>query len=416
MNKSDSERIAGYLEDNGYKQANNRKNAKVVIINTCGIRQSAEDRVCGLISMIKKENSKAIIVLTGCLSKRIDVQKKFLKKVDIWLCIEEIYKLIFKLNKFYNNYCSSKNNKLKNKNYLKIKPKHNSSFSAFVPIGNGCNNFCSYCVVPYARGREKYRLAADILKEVKELICRGYKEIILIAQNVNSYKSGNINFVKLLQMINEIKGEFWIRFLTSHPKDMNDKLIKAIAECDKVCKHIHLPAQSGDSNILAKMNRKYNISHYKKLINKIKRFMPQASITTDIIVGFPGETKAQFINTKKLFREMKFDMAYISKYSPRPGTVAEKLKDNVKRSEKKVREEELMKILRKTAFDNNKKYKNKIFRILVESRNKNGEWIGRTETNKKVKFISDNNKNLIGEFRIVKIENTQDFGLKGILK
>jgi tRNA-2-methylthio-N6-dimethylallyladenosine synthase len=222
----------------------------------------------------------------------------------------------------------------------------------------GCNNFCSYCVVPYTRGREKSRPAETIIKEVKYLARNGCKEILLLGQNVNSYSSTDyslqttakksreavvrsrsavVNFPRLLRLINDIPGNFIIKFISSHPKDMSDELINAIAECWKVSKEIHLPIQSGDNTILRKMNRHYTVAHYKKLVKKIRRKIPNAVISTDVIVGFPGETKKQFENTVKLFKELKFAKAYVSMYSPRPGTMAYKLEDNVPYAEKKHR-------------------------------------------------------------------------------
>lgn len=395
MNKSDSERIAGYLEKLGINYEADKYQADLVVVNTCGVRQSAEDRAYGIIPKIKKVNPKVKIILTGCLSERKDVKKRLGNKVDIWLPIVNLGKL---------------SKKLQYDNYLKLQPKYKSKFSAFVPIGNGCNNFCAYCVVPMARGREVYRSAEDIINEVKELVKKGYKEIILIAQNVNSYKSKDVHFPELLKMVNEIPGDFWIRFATSHPKDMSDELIEIITKSEKVCEHIHLPVQAGDNEVLKKMNRNYTVEHYKGLIKKIRKAMPNALITTDIIVGFPSETKEQFNNTAKLFKEVKFDMAYIAQYSPRPGTTAEKLKDDVDKEEKKRREEELMKILRKTALENNKKYINKVVDILIE-REKNKVYFGKTKTSKVVKIESS--KDLRGKFIKVKITKAQDFGLEG---
>jgi len=405
MNKSDSERMASLLEQQGYKKTDKKYQSDLVVVNTCGIRQMAEDRIYGLIPAIKKANKKTKIILTGCLVNRKDVKNRLKKYVDVWKPINEITKI--PLAPF------AKGGKCQN-DYLKIVPRYESKFSAYVPIGNGCNNFCSYCVVPYARGREVCRPAKEILAEVKKLVKNDYKEIVLIAQNVNSYKSGKINFADLLKMVDEIKGDFWIRFITSHPKDMSDKLIKIIAGSKKVCHHIHLPIQAGDDKILALMNRKYTVAHYKNLIKKIRKAMPDASITTDIIVGFPGETKKQFNNTAKLMKEAKFDLAYIVRYSPRPGTASFKLTDNVFLSEKKVRENKLTKILSSTALANNKKYLNKTVRLLVEGKSKSGEWFGKTATEKNVKFIAKNvEDNLIGKFVDVKIIKAKDFGLEG---
>src|SRR3989339_119485 len=239
MNKSDSERIASYLENLGYQESS-EKEADLVVITTCGVRQSAENRIYGIIPKLKKQNPSVKIILTGCLAGREDVKKRIGEKVDIWLPVKELEKLKALLENCEDD-------------FLKLKPKYNSVFSAFVPIGNGCDNFCTYCVVPYARGSEKYRSAEEILEEVKILVKKGYKEIALIAQNVNSYKSDAnvlintndadceskkvINFSKLLQMVNDIKGDFWIRFATSHPKDMSDELIETIASRKKICQH-----------------------------------------------------------------------------------------------------------------------------------------------------------------------------------
>ena len=419
MNKSDSERIAAYLDDIGYQETKKREQADLVVLTTCGIRQSAEDRVYGLAHKIKKENKNTKILLTGCLSERKDVIKRLKEKIDIWLPINQIPNLKQVLTDF-DFTCTrltGENLKINPCDYLKIEPKYSSLFSAFVPIGNGCDNFCAYCVVPYARGHEVYRDAEEILNEVKDLVKQGYKEIILIAQNVNSYKSDFIDFSCLLRTVNEIDGDFWIRFVSSHPKDMSDDLILAIAECEKVCKHIHLPAQSGDNEVLRSMNRKYSIEHYLNLIKKIKNSVKSGlpiGLTTDIIVGFPGETKEQFDNTVKLFKKVKYDMAYVARYSPRYGTVAEKMVDNVKMDEKRIREEKLMNVLKKTALKNSQKYLGKVVKVLVEGLNKKGFLFGKAETNKIVKFLGD--KKFVGKFVNVKITRAENFSLSGVLE
>jgi tRNA-2-methylthio-N6-dimethylallyladenosine synthase len=231
--------------------------------------------------------------------------------------------------------------KLKNKvseiwhpdEYFDLIPNYSHPQAGYVPIMTGCNNFCTYCVVPYTRGREKSRPAKEIIREVKKLVKKSYKEIWLLGQNVNSYP----NFPDLLRKINALPGDFKIHFMSSHPKDFSDDLIKAIGECKKVSKEIHLPVQSGNNEILKKMNRPYTVNHYKKLVRKIRKAIPDIKLSTDVIVGFPGETKKQFQDTVKLFKEIKFDKAYISRYSPRPGTPASKLKDNVAPLEKKRR-------------------------------------------------------------------------------
>ena len=313
MNKSDSERIASILKKQGYLPALKEAEADLILINVCSVRQSAVNRVY---AKVNKYFKKKKIILTGCVLK------------------EDKNKLKNKVSEFWHpDY------------YFECLPIHQSKFQAFLPIMTGCNNFCAYCVVPYTRGREKSRPAKEIIREIKSLVKKDYKEVILLGQNVNSYKDKNVNFPKLLKKINNIKGNFKINFITSHPKDMSDELIETMAKCQKLIKEIHLPVQSGDNEILKKMNRHYTASHYKKLIKKIKQKIPGIKISTDIIVGFPGETKKQFQNTVKLAKEIKFEKAYVSKYSPRPGTLAFKLKDNVSPQEKKTRWQILEKLI-----------------------------------------------------------------------
>ena len=313
MNKSDSERIASILKKQGYLPALKEAEADLILINVCSVRQSAVNRVY---AKVNKYFKKKKIILTGCVLK------------------EDKNKLKNKVSEFWHpDY------------YFECLPIHQSKFQAFLPIMTGCNNFCAYCVVPYTRGREKSRPAKEIIREIKSLVKKDYKEVILLGQNVNSYKDKNVNFPKLLKKINNIKGNFKINFITSHPKDMSDELIETMAKCQKLIKEIHLPVQSGDNEILKKMNRHYTASHYKKLIKKIKQKIPGIKISTDIIVGFPGETKKQFQNTVKLAKEIKFEKAYIAKYSPRPGTLAFKLRNNVSPQDKKTRWQILEKLI-----------------------------------------------------------------------
>jgi len=301
--------------------------------------------------------------------------------------------------------------------YLKIEPKYRSKFSAFMPIMTGCDNFCTYCVVPYVRGPEVSRKAEKILSEIKNLIKRGVKEIWLLGQNVNCYKDNKINFPKLLKMVNDIKGDFWIRFTSPHPKDFSDELINVMAKCEKVTEYLNLPVQSGDNEILKKMNRPYTIKEYKNLVKRIREKIPEISLSTDIIVGFPGETKKQFENTLSLFKEIKYDMAYIARYSSRSQTVASKLKDNVSPEEKEKRWKILTEILKKTALENNKKYIEKEVEVLIDSK-KNNFYLGKTRTYKTIKFQVSSSKfqDLVGQFFKVKIIEVLPWGLKGILK
>lgn len=419
MNKSDSERIRGYLELHGLTEIDNPNKADIVILVTCGVRQSAEDRIFGLIPNWRANNKNLKIILTGCLALREDVKDKLKGKIDVWLPIYDLPLLGNALGlreQFDGNYDSL--------TYLSFEPHYKSDFSAFLPIGNGCNNFCSYCVVPYARGREVCRPYQDILAEAESLIKKGFKEIILIAQNVNSYKSLNdngeiVDFADLVKLVDQIEGDWWLRFSTSHPKDMSEKLIKTIADGRHTCQYFHFAAQSGDDKILELMNRRYTAKHYLDLVSKIRRYSPEAMISTDIIVGFPSETETQFDNSKKLMETAKFDMVYISQYSPRPGTVSARLEDNVSKEIKRQREVELNDILRKTALDNNRKYLGKTIKVLTDEvkKNKDGsfEVSGKSADFKTVKFITADQV-LIGQFVLVKITKIREFAIYGEFK
>ena len=320
MNKSDSERIASDLQNKGHKLAANIKEADLIVVNMCSVRQSAVDRVYGLVPKLKK--LKARTILTGCILKKD--RKKF------------------------ENYF----------NQIKKMPQRNCH-SALIPISNGCNNFCTYCVVPFTRGSLVCRDHKEILKEVKNIVKRwpnpirnaisnGAREIWLLGQNVNDYRSPadhSVDFARLLKMVSDIPGDFSIRFMSPHPKNFTDELITVMAESQKVAKYLNLPVQSGDNEILKKMRRSYTVKQYKDLVKKIRKKIPDINLSTDVIVGFPGETKKQFENTAKLFKEIKFNIAYIAKYSPRPGTTAFQMEDNVPIQEKKQREKCLRNLL-----------------------------------------------------------------------
>ncbi len=433
MNQADSERIASYLEFYGFKAAKERQDAEVVVINTCGIRQSAENRSYGLIPAIKGDNKAAKVILAGCLSERKDVRKRLEGKVDVWLPIRELPSLYKKLG--------LKKRSFGKKDYLNIEPKAVSPFSIYIPIGNGCDNFCSYCVVPYARGREQYRPAHEIIEEAAAFIKKGYKEVFLIAQNVNSYKAlaakkdlrylphkkvgDRIFFHELLEAVGHLpemvpsrggKGlpkNYWVRFATSHPKDMSDELIRVVASGGRFAPYIHLPVQAGDDEVLAAMNRRYTSKHYLGLIERIKRAMPDVGLSTDIIVGFPGETKRQFANTAKLMKKVGYDMSYTAQFSPRPGTAAWRMKDNVSKEEKARREAELEKILRITALANSEKFVNREVVVLVDGKSSKGKWLGKNGQNKTVVFTAPAGKELLGRFTLVKILKAKDFCLEG---
>ncbi len=308
--------------------------------------------------------------------------------------------------------------------YFNFLPVYSNNFSAQVPIMTGCNNFCTYCAVPYTRGREHSRPAKNIVKEAKNLISLGYKEIWLLGQNVNSYRSGKINFPELLWMINNIPGKFWIRFTSPHPKDFSSELIKTMAECEKITKYVNLPVQAGDNTVLRKMNRNYTREHYIKLVAKIRRQIPNIAISTDTIVGFPDETKKQFSNTVRLYKHLKFDMAFIAEYSPRPGTAAAlTMRDNVPHKEKEQRGRILTAVLEKTTLEHNKRLIGKTVEVLVGGKKEtpfplgNGvskyRLFGRTEGNKVVEIVNPPANLKPGDFTRVKIVNAGPWKLRG---
>ncbi len=426
MNKSDSERIASILEKTGYQKASNENEADLILVNMCSVRQSAVDRVYGMAQKfrkVKSQKSKVKTLLTGCISK-----KDFLKFKNFFDFILPIKTLtlwpdILKKEKFHFS-ADQREKKFVEKfdcQYLKIKPKYEKNFLVFVPISIGCNNFCSFCIVPFVRGPLICRDYQEILKEANEAIKNGAKEIWLLGQNVNDYKSPrdpSINFAKLLRMVNEIEGNFWIRFTSPHPKNFSDELIETMAKYQKVTPYLNLPVQSGDDEILKKMNRGYTVKEYKNLVKKIrkafkkyrKELEKEVAISTDVIVGFPGETENNFQNTVKLFKEIKFDMAYIAQYSPRPGTAAEKMKDEVPKKEKERRWKVLTEILKETALEKNKKFIGKEIEVLPEEY-KDGFLIGKCRHYKTVKF--EGKENLIGKFVKVKILDVFPWGLKG---
>ncbi len=421
MNKSDSERIASLLESAGHERTSEESDADLVVMNVCSVRQTAIDRIFGNVkkyNKIKKHRLDFKTVITGCVLPKD--RGKFENMFDLVINIKEIEKLNRWLHSpeglwSRNAKCNQGIIQMQKgstglkplwsqqADYFQITPQHQSKITAYVPIMTGCNNFCSYCVVPYTRGREYSRPVEEIIQEITKLVENGYKEIILLGQNVNSYagkfrnnfKLSNdkiksdliISFPSLLKLIDSIPGEFWIRFLTSHPKDMTEELIKTVSQCEKCTEYMHLALQSGDDEILSKMNRKYTAKHFLALTELIRKYMPDAAITTDVIVGFPGETEEQFQHTADVMKKARFDMVYINKYSPREGTVSAKLPNDVTLDEKKRREKVLTEILKETALENNKKYIGKTIDVMVEK--VDNEFIyGKTRSFKNVKITA----------------------------
>ncbi len=432
-NLADSNRIRWILESCGYQNTVQENGADLIVYNTCSVRESAENRVFGrnkILKKIKEKNPRLKTILTGCMTHYPkNILENRLPYIDYFLPIKDIASLPEKIGSPL---------KIAVEEYLSIPPKTDSSFRTLIPISYGCNNFCSYCVVPFARGREYSRSAKEILAEAKKAVKNGAKEIWLLGQNVNSYgitektswegktktgakpkiKKGCATFADLLRAVNKIPGNFWIRFTSAHPKDFSNDLIKAMAKCEKFPKYLNLPAQSGDDEVLKRMNRGYTRKHFIKLIEKIRRRVPEIAVSTDTIVGFCGETEKEFSNTLKLYRELKFDMAFIAEYSPRPNTAsALALKDSVTHQKKETRRKKLTEILKKTAAENSEKLRGKILLILVDEE-KNSRFFGKSPQNKTVEIVNPHTFRKgagIGDFVKVKIVGISPWLLKGEL-
>ncbi|MFA5166192.1 MAG: tRNA (N6-isopentenyl adenosine(37)-C2)-methylthiotransferase MiaB [Candidatus Paceibacterota bacterium] len=421
MNASDSERIAAVLEGAGFTKASNENEAVLVVVNMCSIRQSAVDRVFALANKIRKANPSAKLLLTGCIVKK-DLAK-FALKYNFVLPIKSLArwpKILGKEKHFgFSEERRMQENELLNIGYLKTQPKYSKQFSVCIPISYGCDNFCTYCVVPYTRGPLVCRSFNDIVKEAKQVVKNGTKEIWLLGQNVNDYKSGKKDFADLIQEINKIPGDFWVRFTSPHPAQVNAKFIETLAKAEKFTPYLNLPVQSGDDQILKAMNRPYTVAKYLDLIKRLRgafikyRQGPEKTIaiSTDTIVGFPKESEKQFNNTCKLYRKVKFDMAYLAEYSPRQGTPAAK-NDNIKNSVKKARYDKLNKILGQTVLANNKRFVGKTLTALVFDK-KEGKNIYFAKTRHYTTVVFESDKNLVGQFVDLKIQKAESFVLKG---
>lgn len=414
MNRSDAERIAALFESQSFTVAAKPENADIFVAVMCSVRQMAADRVFGLeqkFKQIKKRHPGFKSILTGCI---VETDKaRFLEIFDFIFDIKALqqWPLLLGLQQ----------KTIKASDYFRILPKNSSPFSALIPISKGCDNYCSYCVVPYTRGHLESRPVNDILREVKLAIANGAKEIWLLGQNVNNYHWQKFDFAKLLSAIDAIKGDFWIRFTSPHPKDFDAAAIKAMALSQKVTPYLNLPIQSGDDEILHAMKRPYTVKQYMKLVynlrqafRKYRRGMEaNLAISTDVIVGFPGETKKQFNNTAKEFRKIKYDMAYIARYSRRPNTQAANLDDDITPREKRIREELINNILKKTALVHNKKYLGKIVSVLVDEIKNGTDALGKTRSYKSVKFGIKDRVIKPGMVVNVKITSAKSFGLAG---
>ena len=423
LNENDSEKICGMIEKMGYNKTNTLEEADLVVFNTCCVRENAEDKLFGKLGEVKKIKEKrgTIIAIGGCMMQEKHIQEKLRKSYPFFDLIfgthtlhkypEDLYKVILE-GKRIEDILDIDGEVIEG-----LPIKRNDKIKASVTIMNGCNNFCTYCIVPYVRGRERSRDPEDIINEVKQLSEEGYKEVTLLGQNVNSYKgNGNLGiykFSELLREINKIEKIERIRFVSPHPKDFTDDVIDAIRDCQKVCKIIHLPLQSGSSRVLKTMNRKYTKEQYLNLVEKMKAKIPDVEFSTDIIVGFPGETQADFEDTLDVVKKVCFEQVFMFIYSRRVGTPADKMENQVPEEIKHERFNRLKALVESQIELNNKKYIGTQQNVLVEGKSKTNSNIltGRTDTNKVVNFEGE--ETLIGNIVKMNIISEHMWYLKG---
>jgi len=415
MNKAESQQIAGYLDSAGYQAATSFSSADLVVLNTCVVRQSAENKVLGTLGLLKGLKDKhpdLQILVTGCFvnSHTQELQQRF-PHVD----------LLFKPGDYPELIAWGERRGMPLEQRLLGYPRNDGrmAFSpcALIPIIQGCDNFCSYCIVPYRRGREASRPLEEIVCEVEELVRRGIKEVTLVGQNVDSYGHdlpGHPDLADLLNELSSMDELARIRFLTNHPKDISLKLIETMASLSKVCEHLELPVQSGDNDILKAMRRRYTVERYRELVHIIRHKIPQISLSTDIIVGFPGETEEQFEHSLSLVQEMRFDVIHVAAYSPRPGTIAwRECQDDIPAEVKKERLNKIEELQTAIASEINSQLQGKEVEMLVEG-NKKGKWFGRTWSNKLVFF--EDAGDWLGQLARVQIGKTSPWSLGGEVK
>ncbi|MBU3131664.1 tRNA (N6-isopentenyl adenosine(37)-C2)-methylthiotransferase MiaB [Clostridium gasigenes] len=423
MNEEDSEKLSGMLKTIGYSSTEVKEEAGIIIYNTCCVRENAETKVfgnLGHLKALKRKNPDLIIAICGCMMQQDGMADKILKNfpfVNIIFGTHNAFKFPEYLNRVKTEGVQVKEIFNKETEIVEGIPiDRKSEVKAFVTIMYGCNNFCTYCVVPYVRGRERSRIPKDIVKEIEELISKGYKEITLLGQNVNSYGKGldeEITFAMLLRKINEVPGIERIRFMTPHPKDLTEDVILAIRDCDKVCEQIHLPVQSGSNRILKKMNRNYTRENYIELIKKIRKEIPGVTITTDLIIGFPGETEEDFEDTLNLAKEIQYSLAFTYLYSRRNNTPADIMLNQVADNIKHERFNKLVDVINKGVISQNKTYEGQTVEVLIEGSSKNDLTMltGRTRNGKLVNFKGENIKS--GDLVLIKIIRAQPFSLIG---
>ncbi len=422
MNEHDSENIAGMLEALDYSHTPNPEEADVVVMNTCSVREHADKRFFGMLGQFKKQkknNPDFIICICGCMPQQPHIVEEIRKSfswVDIVFgtqTIAEFPNLLMERIRTGKKQFSiiANNEEIPEEKESKREFKH----KALVNITYGCNNFCTYCIVPYTRGREKSRSLRAVKQEIINLVKDGVKEVMLLGQNVNSFRDadGN-NFAALIRSLDEVEGLERIRFMTSHPKDLSDELIACFGDCKKLCHNIHLPVQSGSDEVLRRMNRHYNRQRYMEIVEKLRATCPDLSISTDIIVGFPGETEEDFLDTLSLVREVEYDSAFTFIYSPRVGTPAAKYDDQIPEKIKHDRFDRLVEDVNRCSAKKNSEYLGRIVTVLVDgpSKNDTGAWSGRTDTFKLVNFTSEEPLTE-GQMVSVRITETKTFSLDG---
>lgn len=425
MNEHDSEKIAWTLDGMGYEITDDRENADFIIFNTCAVRKTAEERVFGQLGelkALKRKNPDLILSVCGCMMQREDIRDVVLKKyrhVDIVFGTNNIHKIPQLVQRYEETGKTVVDINEENREIEEhIDANRKYSYKAFVNIMYGCNNFCTYCIVPYTRGRERSREPEHIIEEIRDLAANGCKEITLLGQNVNSYGKTldvDYSFPDLLKDINDIEGIERVRFMTSHPKDISDELIDSYGTLDKLCNHLHLPVQSGSNRILKVMNRKYTREEYLDRVERIRALAPDICLTTDIIVGFPGETEEDFQDTLDLVKAAKYDSAFTFLYSIREGTKAAEMDDQVPDNVKHERFQRLLDTLYPIGLESNQKMIGKTVDVLVEDVSKNNEEMlnGRTEGSKLVHFLGS--EDLIGKIVKVRIDSVKTFTLEGTL-
>ena len=426
MNESDTERINGQLEELGYEPAETMDEADIIIMNTCSIRQNAEEKVYGKIGEIKKlkeKNPRLLLGIAGCMAQ--ENKGKLIERMPIIdfvigpYHIHDLKDIISNENAKGSHVVKTERNPHSVSDYSDLKAVRKSHIFAWIPIMQGCNKFCTYCIVPYTRGRELSRPVEAICKEIQELADEGYKEVTLLGQNVNSYgldfRNGT-DFGTLIRAIDKIDGIERVRYMTSHPRDMTFDMVDAMAASPKVVRHMHLPVQHGSTEMLKAMNRGYTIERFKELVAYVRKKMPDIALTTDLITGFPGETEEMHQETVKLLKEIRFDSCYTFIYSPRKGTPAARMENQIDDETKHRRLQELMDVENEISLELNKEMEGKTYTVIVEGPSKQDEsnWFGRTSTNKMILFPYKEGLK-VGDTVEAKVETAQTWVLKGTL-